>query len=128
MEEPDATTNALTRQIIGLAMRVHAKLGPGLLERAYETCLCHELHQHNLPFARQVSLTLMYDDIQLEIGYRADVIVADTVILEIESIDRILPIHEAQLLAYLRISGLRIGLLLNFNTRSLRNGIRRRVM
>lgn len=120
--------DALTHQIIGLAMRVHTHLGPGLLENAYENCLCHELGQHEIPFARQVELPIIYQHLQLRCGYRADIVVADTVILEIKSVERILPVHEAQLLTYLRISKLPIGLLLNFNTLSLRNGIRRRVM
>lgn len=99
-----------------------------MLENAYETCLCHELGLHQIPFTRQRELPLVYDDLNLSCAYRADIVVADMVILEIKSVERILPIHEAQLLTYLRISKLPVGLLLNFNTASLRNGIRRRVM
>ena len=118
----------LTNQIIALAMRVHTRLGPGLLENAYERCLCYELDRHALPHARQVELPIEYDGLRLDCGYRADVIVGDEVILEIKSVDRILPIHEAQLLTYLRISKHRIGLLINFNTVSLKNGLHRCVL
>ena len=109
-------------------MRVHTRLGPGLLENAYERCLCHEFDRNALAYARQVDLPLSYDGVLLDCGYRADIIVASEVILELKSIERILPLHEAQLLTYLRLSRCRTGLLLNFNTRSLKNGIRRRVL
>jgi GxxExxY protein len=118
----------LTRRIIGLAMRVHARLGPGLLESAYERCLCHEFDQNALPYQRQVDLPLDYDGVLLDCGYRADLIVDHEVILELKSVEHILPLHEAQLLTYLRLSRCRIGLLLNFNTLSLKDGIRRRVI
>lgn len=120
--------NALTHQIIGLAMRVHSRLGPGLLESAYERCLCHEFDRNALPYTRQADLPLQYDGITLECGYRADIVVKDAVILEIKSVEHILPVHEAQLLTYLRLSGCRVGLLLNFNTLSLKDGIRRRIL
>ena len=118
----------LTQQIIGLAMRVHTRLGPGLLETAYERCLCHEFDQHAVSYARQVELPMDYDGVRLDCGYRADIIVASEVILELKSVERILPLHEAQLLTYLRLSHCRIGLLLNFNVVSLKNGIHRRVL
>jgi GxxExxY protein len=118
----------LTQHIIGLAMRVHTRLGPGLLESAYEHCLCHEFDQHALPYARQVDLPLDYDGRLLDCGYRADIIVANKVILELKSVERILPLHEAQLMTYLRLSRCRTGLLLNFNVVSLKNGIRRRAL
>jgi GxxExxY protein len=117
--------NDLTQRIIGLAMCVHSRLGPGLLESAYERCLCHELDKHDLPYARQVDLPLQYDDVRLDCGYRADIIVNKLVLLELKSIEHILPLHEAQLLTYLRLSGCRVGLLFNFNTTSLKDGIRR---
>ena len=98
----------LTNQIIGLAMRVHTHLGPGLLENAYERCLCHEFDCHAVPYARQVELPIQYNDLQISCGYRADIIVADQVILEIKSVDRLLPIHQSQLLTYLRIGKHRI--------------------
>ena len=118
----------LTNQIIGLAMRVHTRLGPGLLENAYERCLCYEFESHAVPYARQVELPIQYNDLQISCGYRADIIVADQVILEIKSVDRLLPIHESQLLTYLRIGKHRIGLLINFNTISLKDGLRRCVL
>jgi GxxExxY protein len=120
--------NSLTQQIIGLAMRVHTRLGPGLLKSANERCLCHEFDQHAIPYARQVDLPLSYDGTILECGYRADMIVHDDVILELKSVEHILPLHEAQLLTYLRLSRCPIGLLLNFNTVSLKDGIRRRII
>jgi len=120
-------TNDLTRQIIGLAMRVHTRLGPGLLESAYEHCLCHEFERNALAYARQVELPLNYDGTLLDCGYRADLIVNNEVVLELKCVERILPLHEAQLLTYLRLSQCRIGLLLNFNTLSLKNGICRRI-
>jgi GxxExxY protein len=118
----------LTQQIISLAMRVHTRLGPGLLEGAYERCLCYELDRNTLAYLRQVDLPLKYDGVLLECGYRADIIVASEVILELKSVERILPLHEAQLLTYLRLSPCRVGLLLNFNTLSLKDGIRRCVL
>jgi GxxExxY protein len=120
--------NHLTHQIIGLAMRVHTRLGPGLLESAYERCLCHEFDQNALPYARQVNLPLTYDGVALDCGYRADIIVNDAVLLELKSVDQIIDLHEAQLLTYLRLSPCRIGLLLNFNTLALKQGIRRRIL
>lgn len=120
--------DSLTHRIIGLAMRVHTRLGPGLLENAYERCLCHEFDQNALPYARQVDLPLDYDGVLLDCGYRADVIVNNEVVLELKSVEHILPLHEAQLLTYLRLSQCHVGLLLNFNTLSLKDGIRRRVL
>lgn len=119
---------SLTHQIIGLAMRVHTRLGPGRLENVYERCLCHELDRNGLPYARQVDLPLEYDGVLLECGYRADIIVRDEVLLELKSMEHILPPHEAQLRTYLRLSRCQVGLLLNFNTVSLKEGIRRRVL
>jgi len=118
----------LTQQIIALAMRVHTRLGPGLLESAYERCLCHEFSRNALSHQRQVDLPLAYDDVLLDCGYRADIIVNNEVILELKSVERILPLHEAQLLTYLRLSPCRVGLLLNFNTVALKDGIRRCVL
>ncbi len=119
---------SLTHQIIGLAMRVHTRLGPGLLESVYERYLCHELGRAPHPYRRQVELPLAYDDVLLDCGYRADIIVNDEVLLELKSVERILPLHEAQLLTYLRLSACRIGLLLNFNTVSLKDAIRRCIL
>jgi GxxExxY protein len=121
-------SDGLTKQIIGLAMRVHTHLGPGLLESAYERCLCHEFDRNALAYRRQVDLPLDYDGVHLDCGYRADMIVNDEVILELKSVEHILPLHEAQLLTYLRLSRCHVGLLLNFNTLSLKDGIRRRIL
>ena len=118
----------LTRRIIGLAMRVHTRLGPGLLESVYHRCLCHELSQAEIPFGQHVALPIRYDEIDLESGYLADIIVNNEVILELKSVERFSPLHEAQLLTYMRLSQCRIGLLINFNTVSLTDGIRRRVL
>ena len=118
----------LTKRIIGLAMRVHTHLGPGLLESAYEHCLCHEFDQNALAYARQVDLPLEYDGTMLDCGYRADLIVDNTVILELKSIEHILPLHEAQLLTYLRLSGIKVGLLINFYVPVLKKGIKRLVL
>ncbi len=126
MNVPD--DNGLTYRIIGLAMRVHTRLGPGLLESAYERCLCHEFDQNALAYARQVDLPLDYDDVHLDCGYPADIIVNNEIILEVKSVEHVLPLHEAQLLTYLRLSRCRVGLLLNFNTLSLKDGVRRRVV
>ena len=118
----------LTYRIIGLAMRVHRALGPGLLESVYERCLAHELAKAAIPHARQVALPVIYDGVELSRGYVADIIVADAVILEIKAVETIFPLHEAQLLTYLHLSGCPIALLINFNTTNLTDGIRRRVL
>jgi len=118
----------LTRTIIGAAIDVHRELGPGLLESAYEECLCHELELRNLSCERQVSLPVVYKEVKLDCGYRLDVIVEGTVVLELKSIEEVLPIHEAQLLTYLRLSGRPVGLLINFNVPILKDGITRRVL
>ncbi len=124
----DEDINALTGRIIGLAMRVHTRLGPGLLEKAYQRCLRHELTLTGIPYQFEVDLPLDYDGTWLDCGYRADFIVADQVLLELKSVAGILPLHEAQLLTYLRLSGCRVGLLLNFNVISMKQGIRRRII
>ena len=123
-----AHDTGLTRQIIGLAMCVHTRLGPGMLESAYEHCLCFEFQRHGIPFTRQMEIPVKYDGLSLDCGYRGDVIVRDEVLLELKSVEHILPVHESQLLTYLRFSGCKVGLLLNFNTVSLKDGIRRRVL
>jgi GxxExxY protein len=128
MEHDNAPGGELTYRIIGLAMRVHRHLGPGLLEAVYEKCLCYELAHAEMPFRRQVPLPVHYCDALLDCGYIADVIVDGRVILELKSVERVLPLHEAQLMTYLRLSGCRIGLLINFNIVSLTDGITRRVL
>ncbi len=118
----------LTKKIIGFAIGVHRHLGPGLLESAYEECLCYEIEQGGLSFRRQVALPIVYKAVRLDCGYRMDIVVQDQVIVELKTIERLLPIHEAQMLTYLKLSGIRIGLLLNFNTPVLKDGIRRMLL
>ena len=118
----------LTSQIIGAAIDVHRELGPGLLESAYEACLCFELNLREIPFARQVTLPIVYKSIRVECGYRADVIVANKIVVEVKAIEKVTDLHKAQLLTYLRIAGIKVGLILNFNTAVLKNGIVRLVL
>ena len=118
----------LTKQIIGLAIEAHRVLGPGLLESAYEECLCFELREHEIAFERQVPLPVVYKSIRLDCGYRMDLVVDDQVEIELKAVDRILSIHEAQLRTYLKLSGFRTGLLLNFNSAVLKDGLRRLVL
>ena len=118
----------LSERVIGLAIEVHRRLGPGLLESAYEECLCFELSQAGLAHSRQVALPIVYKDIRLDCGYRIDVVVADELIIEVKSIERLMPIHDAQILTYLRLIGLRVGLLMNFNSFALKDGLRRFVL
>lgn len=117
----------LTEKIIGAAIEVHKELGPGLLESTYEACLEYELLRRGLSVARQVPISVNYKGIRLEVGYRLDLLVADKVIVEVKAVDELLAIHQAQMLSYLRLAGLRIGLLMNFNERILKRGIRRLV-
>jgi GxxExxY protein len=119
---------ALTQKVIGLAIDVHRQIGPGLLESAYEECLCSELKAAGIGFERQVAIPVRYKDVRLEAGYRADIVIESRLILEIKSVETLLPVHEAQLLTYLRMGGHRIGLLMNFNTLRLKDGLRRFVM
>jgi len=120
--------DTLTEKIIGAAIDVHRVLGPGLLESAYEECLCHELHLREIPFARQQPLPVVYKGVHLDCGYRLDIVVEGQAVVELKTVDRILPIHEAQLLTYLRLAGIRTGLILNFNVPVLRQGIKRMVL
>jgi len=117
--------NETTEAIIGAAIEVHRALGPGLLESAYEECLCRELALRRVPFERQRQLPVEYKGLQLECGYRLDLVVADTVVVELKTVEALLHIHEAQLLTYLRLGGWKAGLLLNFNVPVLKQGIRR---
>jgi len=115
----------LTEQILGSAIAVHRALGPGLLESAYEACLAFELVERRLRVERQASLPVVYRGVRIDCGYRIDLVVEAAVVVEIKAVERILPIHEAQILTYLRLSGLSIGLLLNFNVPLMKDGIRR---
>lgn len=118
----------ISRHVIGLAIEVHRQLGPGLLESAYQACLCQELRDASLPFAQQVALPIIYKGQRLGVDYKMDIVVEPDLVLEIKSVADLLPLHEAQLLTYLRLSGHHVGLLLNFNCPVLKDGIRRRVL
>ena len=120
--------SGLGERVIGLSIDVHRHLGPGLLESAYEECLCFELKQAGIGYQRQVTLPIVYKDVRLDCGYRMDIVVQNELIIEIKAVDRILPVHEAQMLTYLRLSHLRAGLLLNFNNVVLKDGLRRFVL
>ena len=118
----------LTETIIGCAIDVHKALGPGLLESVYEECLCCELGLRSIKYQRQVSIPLEYKGFNLDCSFRIDVLVEDTVVLELKAIEKILPIHKAQILTYMKLSGKSIGLILNFNEVSLKNGLTRLVL
>jgi GxxExxY protein len=125
---PEHLEADLTGRIIGAAIAVHRALGPGLLESAYQACLERELEAQAIPFQRQLSLPVRYRDLTLEVGYRIDLLVADAVVVELKAVDSIEMVHESQLLTYLRMSGKRVGLLINFNVPKLRDGVVRRVL
>jgi GxxExxY protein len=119
--------NEITGAVVNSAMKVHSILGPGLLESAYQACLAHELRSRGLEVATQVALPVVYEGQKLEVGYRIDLLVEDRVVVEVKSVEAIRPIHEAQLLSYMRLSGIPVGLLINFNVLRLREGIKRMV-
>ncbi len=124
MSEKDRL-DSITRRVIGAAIEVHRGLGPGLLESAYETCLVYELRQCGLKIDQQKPLPILYKDVKLDCGYRLDLVVEDSVIVEIKAVEQLAPIHDAQLLSYLRLANKRVGLLINFHVRVLKNGVRR---
>jgi len=124
----DIEQDPVSTKVIGLAIEVHKHLGPGLLESTYEECLAFELRQHGIKFERQVPLPVLYKGIQLDCAYRMDLVVERYLIIEIKTVEQLLPIHQAQLLTYLKLSNLRFGLLLNFNVALLRDGIKRMVL
>jgi GxxExxY protein len=119
--------DALSKQIIGAAIEVHHSLGPGLLESAYEACLCHELALRNIAYERQVALPIEYKGVRLDCGYKLDILVQRLVIVERKAVEQLEPIHSAQLLTYLRLKNLWLGLLINFHVPVLRSGIKRLV-
>ena len=121
------SANRISREIITKSLHIHSRLGPGLLEGAYKTCLAHELEKSGLTVQTELVLPVMYDGIRIEAGYRLDLLVAKIVIVEVKAIAQILPIHIAQLLTYLRLSDKRLGLLINFNVPRLSEGIKRLV-
>ena len=120
--------NKITETVIGAAMAVHRELGPGLLESAYEACLAYELAVCGLAVERQKGLPVKYRGVKVDCGYRMDLLVEEKVIVELKAQDRLEPIHKAQLLSYLKLSGCKVGLLINFNVKVLKNGIRRMVL
>jgi len=120
--------NDYSHDVIGASIEVHRALGPGLLESAYEICLCEELRDRGIPFVQQMPLPIEYKTKRLDCGYRLDLVVAESLIVELKSIEKILPIHEAQILTYMKLSGIGLGLLINFNVRYLKQGIRRFIL
>ena len=118
----------ITALVIGAAIEVHRVLGPGLLESAYEECLCHELSLRSIAFQRQLVLPVDYKGVRLDCGYRLDIVLPGKLIIEVKAVEALAPIHDAQLLTHLKLSGIRTGLLLNFNVPLLRDGIRRLVL
>jgi GxxExxY protein len=127
MSEPSPQHDHIARQVVDAAFTVHKALGPGLLESAYQQCVAYELAARQIPFRRQVGLPLVYRDHPIEVGYRMDLVVDEVVVVEIKAAERLLPVHEAQLHTYLMLSGLRLGLLINFNVVLIKHGIRRRI-
>lgn len=119
--------NDRTGQVVDAAVKVHRFLGPGLLESTYQACLAHELKLRGLSISAQYPIPLVYEGLQLEVGYRADLLVENSIIVELKAVEKIIPIHEAQLISYLRLTGFRVGLLINFHEERLKDGIRRRV-
>ena len=117
--------NDVTEKTISLAIKIHRALGPGLLESVYEEILCYEFEKENIKFIRQASIPVIYEEVQLKIGFRADIIIENKVIIELKSVDRILPVHKKQLLTYLKITNIKLGLLINFNENLLKDGITR---
>lgn len=120
--------NELAYKVIGCAYRIHQALGPGLLESAYEACLCHELSKENINFERQKEIPIVYNGCRLDCGYRIDVLVENKIIVELKTVEALLPIHTAQLMTYLKLSQIHLGLLMNFYTTNLQNGIKRYVL
>ena len=126
--ETNLVHGTLTRSILSAAFQVHSTLGPGLLEKPYRVCMCHELTRANLAFETEKHFDVEYGGFTIPMGYRVDLLVEDSVVVEIKAVETILPVHEAQLLSYLRLSRRRVGLLINFNVTRLRYGIRRRIL
>ena len=127
MAEPSAEHDLVARQIVDAAFVVHSTLGPGLLESVYEQCLGCELESREIPFLRQVGLPVQYRDRRIDVGYRMDMVVGGLVVVEVKAIEKILPVHEAQLSTYLKLSGYQVGPLINFNVALIKYGIKRRV-
>ncbi len=118
-------TERVAKEIVDSAYKVHTALGPGLMESVYEACLCHDLKKRGVPFAKQVSLPIVYDGLRLESGLRLDLLVDNTVVVELKAVEQMLPVFEAQLLSYLKLTNLRLGFLINFNVPLIKQGIKR---
>ena len=118
----------LSNRVIGCAIEMHRNLGPGLLESTYEQCLAHELKISGIPFKVQQPLPVQYKGFKLDCGYRTDLLIDNAIIVELKSVDKVLPIHQAQLLTYMKLSGISIGLLMNFNVKYMKSGIKRMVL
>jgi GxxExxY protein len=120
--------DGLSKQVIGAAIEVHRELGPGLLESTYEACLAHEMTLRNIPFERQKEVLVVYKGLSVDCGFRLDLLVGNLVVIELKAVDRLIPVYDAQVLTYLKLTGCRLGLLLNFNVTLLKNGIKRLVL
>ena len=123
-----AETERIAKEVVDAAFAVHKNLGPGLLESVYEVCLCHELAQRGVPFQSQLSLPVVYDGVRLDAGLRLDLLAGDSVVVELKAVEKHNPLFEAQLLTYLKLTGHRLGLLINFNVPLIRDGIKRIVL
>ena len=120
--------NVITENIIGASIDVHKALGPGLLESIYEECLCYELEQRKIQYVRQYNLPIKYKDVHIDCGYRIDILIEEKVVVELKAVERLLPLHDAQLLSYLKSGNWKVGLLINFNVPVLIRGIRRKII
>jgi len=127
-EPVDENTNRVAKQVVDAAFTVHSRLGAGLLESVYEACLVHELRKRRLPVLSQVEVPVVYDNIRLAVGFRIDLLVEQCVIVELKAVESIAPVHKAQLLTYLKLSGHRLGLLINFNVPLIKDGIQRIIL
>jgi GxxExxY protein len=124
-EDTEGSSRRCTHDIVGAAIEVHRRLGPGLLESAYQTCLCRELYLRRIRFQEQVALPVQYRGLNLDCGYRLDILVERSVIIEVKAVGKVLPVHRAQVLTYLKLTGFRLGILINFNVDVLRHGVYR---
>jgi GxxExxY protein len=124
----DLETERLAAELVDAALKVHRNLGPGLLETVYEACLCQELFLREIPFKRQVSVPIIYEGVTLDAGLRLDIVVADRIVVEIKAVERLIPLFDAQVLTYLKLTRMELGLLINFNVSLIKNGIRRIVL
>jgi GxxExxY protein len=127
MSELSSEHDRLAREIVDVAFATHTILGPGLLEAVYQQCLVYELEAHDIPFQRQVALPVLYRNHRIDAGFRMDIVAGGLIVVEVKAAEKILPVHEAQLATYLKLSGLRLGPLINFNVVLIKHGIRRRV-